>query len=64
MGNPQELTYQQFEGVCRKCGKEFTYHNSVRRHPNYLECPECEEVTIVETLTGQKSFSGAVKGWG
>ena len=61
MGN-QEPEYRQFEGVCRTCGREFIYHNSVRRHPNHQECPGCEAKQIVETL--KVPFESAVKGWG
>jgi len=64
MGNPEEPAYREFKGLCRKCGKVYIYHNSVKMHPDYHECRECEEVKIVETLTGQKAFRGEVKGWG
>jgi len=54
MSNREEPGYQEFEGICRECGKIFTYHNSVRRHPDHQECIECEECEakkIVKTLT-------------
>lgn len=43
MGYSEEPEYRQFEGICRKCGNEFTYHNSIRRHPSWQICPECEK---------------------
>ena len=64
MGYPEETAYMEFEGVCRTCGETFTYHNSVRRHPELTECIQCEAAKIAELLTGRKSFEGAVKGWG
>ena len=60
----EEPEYRQFKGVCRKCGKEVIYYNSVKRHPDYIECDECEKADILETLTGQKVFGGVVKGSG
>jgi len=62
MSNPEEPEYRQFDGVCRRCGREFIYYNSIKRHPDYLECDECEAVKIVEAL--QKPLESAVKGWG
>ena len=43
MGNPEESTYRQHEGKCRQCGKEHTYYDSVKRHPDHDICRECEE---------------------
>ena len=60
----EEPAYRQFEGECRKCGKEVIYYNSVKRHPNYIECDDCEKAHILETLTGQKAFDGVVRGQG
>jgi len=64
MGFSEEPRYRRFEGTCRKCGKKFTYHNSVEMHKRFQECRECEEARIVETLTGEKTFDSVVKGWG
>ena len=64
MGYPEEPEYREFKGICRKCGKEYTYHNSVRIHPGYQECWECEDAKIAETLTVQKAFGDAIQGWG
>ncbi len=49
MGYSEEPTYQQFEGVCRVCGKNHTYYNSVKRHPDQVVCPECEEAAKAVT---------------
>ena len=62
MSNPEEPEYRQFDGVCRRCGKEFIYYNSVQRHPENLKCQGCEELGIIETL--KKPLESAVKGWG
>ena len=64
MGNPEEPAYRAFEGTCRECGKKHTYYNSVRRHPDYHICRECEDVQIIETLTGEKVSIGVIKGSG
>ena len=62
--NREEPAYKRFEGKCRTCGEKFVYYNSVKRHPDHTECPQCEAKKIVETLTGQITFAGAVKGRG
>lgn len=46
MGNHEEPAYKRFEGTCRTCGKTFIYHNSVKRHPDHQECPQCEAEKI------------------
>ena len=48
MGSREEPEYRQIKGICRKCGNEFTYHNSIRMHPDWLICPECEKVPVVK----------------
>jgi len=58
MGNPQEPAYREFKGLCRTCGKEFTYHNSIRRHPSNQECVQCEAKKIVETLQSESAVKG------
>lgn len=62
MSNPEEPAYQQFEGECRECGRDYHYYNSVKRHHDI--CDDCEKAKIVRTLTGQKTFGGVVKGQG
>ena len=64
MGYPEEPRYQKFTGTCRVCGKRHDYWNSVQRHPDHDICDDCERAKILETLTGQKSLDGAVKGQG
>jgi len=58
----EEPEYRVFDYVCEKCGAKFSQASSVRLHPDYQDCPGCAK--IVATLTGQKPFSGVVKGWG
>ena len=64
MGNPEEPAYRELEGICKECGRSHTYSNSVKMHPDHDICDECEKAKIAETLTGQKTLGGAVKGWG
>ena len=60
----EEPVYQQFEGVCRHCGKEISYYNSVIRHPDNVRCDSCEKAWIMERLTGQKTIDCPVMGQG
>ena len=49
MGNLEEPGYQQFDGTCRDCGKKHTYYSSIKRHPDQVVCPECEEAAKAVT---------------
>ncbi len=49
MGYSEEPGYRQFKGTCRECGKDITYYNSVKRHPDKDVCQECEEAAKAVT---------------
>jgi len=43
MGMTEEPDYQVFEYECQKCGHIYKEANSVKKHPDHQECPECEK---------------------
>ena len=54
MSNQEEPAYRQFEGVCRKCGNEYTYFNSVKRHRDFDICDDCEGEEVKEKLAPEE----------
>lgn len=64
MGYRQEPAYSRFKGVCRDCGADVVYSNSVKMHPDLVRCDSCEKAWIAERLTGQKIIDCPVAGQG